>query len=64
MARFRHYLNLGAMAGRLDRLLRDFAWDRIDRVFGPELNGPELGGPELNGPELNGPELNRVETWR
>jgi polysaccharide deacetylase family protein (PEP-CTERM system associated) len=54
MARFRHYLNLGAMAGRLDRLLRDFAWDRIDRVFGPELGGPEL----------NGPELNRVETWR
>ena len=33
LARFRHYLNLAAMAGRLDRLLRDFAWDRIDRVF-------------------------------
>jgi polysaccharide deacetylase family protein (PEP-CTERM system associated) len=32
-ARFRHYLNLAAMAGRLDRLLRDFAWDRVDRVF-------------------------------
>jgi polysaccharide deacetylase family protein (PEP-CTERM system associated) len=33
MARFRHYLNLAAMTGRLDRLLGDFAWDRIDRVF-------------------------------
>ena len=36
-ARFRHYLNLGAMSGRLDRLLDDFAWDRIDRVFADQL---------------------------
>ncbi len=33
LSRFRHYVNLSAMSGRLDRLLRDFAWDRIDRVF-------------------------------
>lgn len=33
-ARFRHYLNLGAMRGRLERLARDFAWDRMDRVIG------------------------------
>lgn len=39
MSRFRHYLNLGAMSGRLDRLLTDFAWDRIDRVFAAELDG-------------------------
>ncbi|MDE2515313.1 MAG: DUF3473 domain-containing protein [Rhodospirillales bacterium] len=32
-ARFRHYTGLAAMAPRLDRLLDDFAWDRIDRVF-------------------------------
>ncbi|MCP5366088.1 MAG: DUF3473 domain-containing protein [Hyphomicrobiales bacterium] len=32
-ARFRHYLNLDAMEGRLARLCRDFAWDRMDRVF-------------------------------
>jgi polysaccharide deacetylase family protein (PEP-CTERM system associated) len=31
--RFRHYLNLGRMESRLKRLLRDFRWDRIDRVF-------------------------------
>lgn len=32
-SRFRHYLNLGRMEHRLARLLDDFAWDRIDRVF-------------------------------
>ena len=31
--RFRHYLNLGRMEARLDRLLGDFRWDRMDRVF-------------------------------
>jgi polysaccharide deacetylase family protein (PEP-CTERM system associated) len=31
--RFRHYTNLGRMEGRLKRLLKDFAWDRMDRVF-------------------------------
>lgn len=31
--RFRHYLNLGRTQCRLDRLLRDFRWDRVDRVF-------------------------------
>ena len=35
MSRFRHYVNIPAMSGRLDRLLRDFAWDRMDRVFAP-----------------------------
>lgn len=32
--RFRHYLNLSRMQRRLGRLLHDFKWDRIDRVFG------------------------------
>jgi polysaccharide deacetylase family protein (PEP-CTERM system associated) len=31
--RFRHYLNLGRMQPRLSRLLKDFQWDRVDRVF-------------------------------
>jgi polysaccharide deacetylase family protein (PEP-CTERM system associated) len=31
--RFRHYTNLSRMEGRLKRLLVDFAWDRMDRVF-------------------------------
>lgn len=41
-SRVRHYTNLGAMAGKLRRLLADFAWDRMDRVF-PEL-AAELTG--------------------
>jgi hypothetical protein len=31
--RFRHYLNLDRTQRRLDRLLRDFRWDRVDRVY-------------------------------
>jgi polysaccharide deacetylase family protein (PEP-CTERM system associated) len=31
--RFRHYLNLDRTESRLRRLLSDFRWDRIDRVF-------------------------------
>jgi polysaccharide deacetylase family protein (PEP-CTERM system associated) len=32
--RFRHYVNLDRTEARLDRLLADFSWGRIDRVFG------------------------------
>ena len=32
-ARFRHYVNLGHMQSRLRRLVADFGWDRVDRVF-------------------------------
>ena len=35
-ARFRHYLNLRHMDSRLRRLVVDFRWDRVDRVF---MNG-------------------------
>jgi polysaccharide deacetylase family protein (PEP-CTERM system associated) len=31
--RFRHYLNLDLMEGRLRHLLRDFRWARMDRLF-------------------------------
>ena len=31
--RVRHYLNLNRMESRLKRLLNDFNWDRIDRVY-------------------------------
>jgi polysaccharide deacetylase family protein (PEP-CTERM system associated) len=31
--RFRHYLNLKRTGPRLRRLLTDFQWDRVDRVF-------------------------------
>lgn len=31
--RIRHYLNLGRMEKRLKRLLKDFHWNRMDRIF-------------------------------
>lgn len=31
--RFRHYVNLGRMEGRLKALTRDFSWDRMDNIF-------------------------------
>jgi polysaccharide deacetylase family protein (PEP-CTERM system associated) len=34
--RFRHDLNLNRTYGRLDRLLADFAWGRMDEIFLPE----------------------------
>ncbi len=39
MAQFRHYVNIPAMQSRLERLLQDFTWDRMDRVFAPALAG-------------------------
>jgi polysaccharide deacetylase family protein (PEP-CTERM system associated) len=33
-SRFRHYLNLNTMYSRLERLLADFNWGRMDDVFG------------------------------
>ncbi len=40
-SRVRHYTNLARMAPALDKLLRDFAWDRMDRVFS-EAVSPSL----------------------
>ncbi len=31
--RFRHYVNMARMEGRLRVLARDFTWDRMDRIF-------------------------------
>jgi polysaccharide deacetylase family protein (PEP-CTERM system associated) len=35
-SRVRHYTNLRRMESRLSRLLHDFRWDRMDRVFLPD----------------------------
>ena len=32
-SRFRHYVNLERMEGRIARLTQDFKWDRMDRIF-------------------------------
>lgn len=39
-SRFRHYLNLSRTEARLGRLLRNFAWTRMDRLFLTEGSGP------------------------
>ena len=39
--RFRHYVNLGRMADKLERLMTDFRWGRMDQVF---LEGAAEGG--------------------
>jgi polysaccharide deacetylase family protein (PEP-CTERM system associated) len=36
-SRLRHYTNLSRMAGDLDAILREFAWDRMDRVYASVL---------------------------
>jgi polysaccharide deacetylase family protein (PEP-CTERM system associated) len=38
-SRFRHYVGLARMQGKLARLLGDFAWGRMDRAFATSLNG-------------------------
>jgi polysaccharide deacetylase family protein (PEP-CTERM system associated) len=43
--RIRHYTNLSRMTGRLDRLLHDFSWGRMDRVFADVLNSSDRTGP-------------------
>lgn len=45
LARFRHRTGLGSMAQRLERLLRDFRWGRMDEVFGPAI-GQAAAPPE------------------
>jgi len=52
-SRLRHYTNLERMSDRLDRLLRDFAWGRMDQVFADLLRTPAPVGhdpmPALHG---------------
>ena len=36
-SKFRHYLNIAAVPARLDRLLQDFKWGRMDHVFASEI---------------------------
>lgn len=38
-ARFRHYARLGSMEQRIAKLLRDFAWGRMDDVFAAAIGG-------------------------
>ncbi len=40
LARFRHYVNLSGMALKLERVLGDFAWDRMDQVYADVMGNP------------------------
>ncbi|MDZ7752494.1 MAG: XrtA system polysaccharide deacetylase [Gammaproteobacteria bacterium] len=40
--RFRHYLNLDVMESRLERLLTDFSWGRMDRVFEQDIESASV----------------------
>ncbi|MEX1198494.1 MAG: XrtA system polysaccharide deacetylase [Pseudohongiellaceae bacterium] len=51
--RFRHYLNLSRMEPRLECLLQDFHWDRMDRVFADVIGAPAA---------MTLPELKRATT--
>lgn len=39
--RFRHYVNLGRTERRLERLLHDFSWQRMDAVFADRIGAPD-----------------------
>ncbi|HEX5328318.1 MAG TPA: XrtA system polysaccharide deacetylase [Acetobacteraceae bacterium] len=41
-SRLRHTINLERTAGRLEHLLRDFSWDRMDAAFADLLSEPVL----------------------
>ena len=47
-SRARHYLNLHRTERRLRRLLADFQWDRLDRVFGEMNDGRQLVNDQRN----------------
>lgn len=40
LSRFRHRTGLSSMAMRLERLLHDFAWGRVDEVFADAIGAP------------------------
>ncbi|PZW46794.1 polysaccharide deacetylase family protein (PEP-CTERM system associated) [Humitalea rosea] len=40
LSRFRHYTGLASMAPRVDRLLRDFSWGRLDDVHAAAIGTP------------------------
>ncbi len=48
--RVRHYLNLERMEDRLGRLLADFRWDRMDRIYAGPGPGARASAAEGAGP--------------
>ena len=48
--RFRHYVNIHRTEARLQALLRDFSWGRMDRIFLDAPARPTLAQPGIDGP--------------
>ncbi len=46
-SRIRHYTGIPGMPRRIERLLRDFAWDRLDRVHAAEIGGAVTPAPAM-----------------
>jgi polysaccharide deacetylase family protein (PEP-CTERM system associated) len=46
LSRFRHYVNLRSMMPRVERLLRDFRWGRMDEVFSAEIGASAPAGTD------------------
>lgn len=45
-SRFRHYVNIGRMEARLQQLLADFRWGRMDDIFLGRATVPAMLGPD------------------
>jgi hypothetical protein len=43
-SRFRHYVNIGRNEQRLQQLMQDFRWGRMDQIFLPGV-APGAAGP-------------------
>lgn len=58
-SRFRHYVNLQRMEGKLRRLLRDFRWDRADAVHAQALDAQPVCTdlPSMDGRACRTPAL-------
>ena len=51
--RFRHYVNISRMERRLDGLLQDFRWGRMDDIFLGQTGRPAAAAPARALPVLN-----------
>jgi hypothetical protein len=52
--RFRHYVNIPRMESRLDALLGDFRWGRMDDIFLPDVHQAPRPVPAPPGASLAG----------
>ena len=49
-SRFRHYVNIGRTEQRLQQLMQDFRWGRMDQIFLPGAPAARTATPDLSAP--------------